>query len=97
MISMNKLKVKKVEELPNAVFEVEVIGETKTKHKVSLSEDYYKKLTNGNVPAEELVKRSFDFLLAREKNTSILSEFNLSLIQTYFPDFESEITRNITK
>ena len=41
--------------------------------------------------AEDLVRRSFDFLLAREAKESILREFDLSVIQRYFPEYESAI------
>jgi hypothetical protein len=37
------------------------------------------------------VKRSFEFLLEREPNTSILPEFDLSVIQRYFPEYERTI------
>jgi len=43
------------------------------------------------VPPEELVKKSFEFLLAREPKESILREFNLREIAKYFPEYESEI------
>ncbi len=38
--------------------------------------------------AEELVRDSFGFLLAREPKESILKEFDLSAIQRYFPDYD---------
>ncbi|MEZ5397399.1 MAG: hypothetical protein R2724_32110 [Bryobacterales bacterium] len=38
-----------------------------------------------------LVERSFEFLLEREPNTSILSQFDLSVIQRYFPEYERSI------
>ncbi len=38
--------------------------------------------------AEQLVKDSFDFLLQRESKESILSQFDLSVIERYFPDYE---------
>ena len=34
---------------------------------------------------------SFKFLLERENNTSILSNFNLEIIQNYFPEYKNEI------
>lgn len=40
---------------------------------------------------EELIKKSFEFLLKRESKQSILSRFNLRVIGNYFPDFEEEI------
>jgi len=38
-----------------------------------------------------LVRRSFEFLLAREPKESILPAFGLSVIARYFPEFEREI------
>lgn len=38
-----------------------------------------------------LVRRSFEFLVAREPNTSILREFSLSTIERYYPEFVKEI------
>jgi hypothetical protein len=42
---------------------------------------------------EDLVARSFDFLLEREPASSILATFDLSVIQRYFPEFDREFTR----
>jgi len=38
----------------------------KTEHNVELNDEYYQKLTNGEMAKEELVKKSFQFLLERE-------------------------------
>ncbi|CAN5706979.1 hypothetical protein BH23PAT2_BH23PAT2_01220 [soil metagenome] len=67
------------------IFEV-TVGEQK--YKVNLSEEYYQELTGGKVTPEELVKRSFEFLLKRESPEAILPEFALPLINNYFPDYE---------
>ena len=40
---------------------------------------------------EDLVRRSFEFLLEREPRTSILREFDLPVIGRYFPEYEREI------
>lgn len=37
---------------------------------------------------EDLVRRSFEFLLDREPAGSILRRFNLSVIETYFPEYD---------
>ena len=37
---------------------------------------------------EELVTRSFDFLLEREPASSILKSFELSVIGRYFPEYD---------
>ena len=41
----------------------------------------------------DLVRRSFEFLLAREPKESILRSFGLSTIVRYFPEYEREIRR----
>ncbi len=63
----------------------------KTEHTVTLDDDYYRDLTQGNVTKEELIERSFEFLLERESKESILSKFDLKVIGRYFPEFEREI------
>lgn len=61
-------------------------------HKVMLTNDYYKKLTvNEKVKPYELVEKSIEFLLERENKESILSEFDLKIINNYFPEYEDEI------
>jgi len=37
---------------------------------------------------DELVRASFDFLLAREPKESILKAFDLAVIKRYFPDYD---------
>jgi hypothetical protein len=88
---MAQIEVKKLADFPQAAFEVTVRSNTVTKHKVTLTKEYYEKLTGGAVSPEELVEKSFAFLLAREPNTSILSAFNLTVISGYFPAYEQEI------
>jgi hypothetical protein len=72
----------------NFVFNVRIQNHT---YKVRLSREYYKKLTAGNVEPEELIRKSFDFLLEREPASSILPEFDLPLIGHYFPEYEEAI------
>ncbi|MGI6456836.1 MAG: hypothetical protein ACOX5R_14615 [bacterium] len=67
-------------------------GDT-TSHTVDLQESYYQQLTNGTLPPDELVIRSFEFLLAREPKTSILRKFNLQVIEDYFPDYPEKAQR----
>lgn len=88
---MTKIEIKQLRGFPKAEFEVRVAANTVTHHKVIVAKDYYEKLTGGNISAEKLVERSFEFLLGREPNTSILSEFNLKVIKSYFPEYEQEI------
>jgi len=74
-------------------FDVTVEERTTTTHTVTVSPEYYQKLTGGEVPVERLVLRSFDFLLEREPHTSILRQSDLPLIQRYFPRYESSIRK----
>lgn len=84
------IDVKKIE--PGR-FSVTVSEEgSSSRHTVSLDEAYYHRLTNGKISEEELIKRSFDFLLRRESKESILSQFNLKVISTYFPEYEKQIS-----
>jgi hypothetical protein len=80
-----------VEKVNDMMFKVTVTGRTTTTHTVTVSPEYKQKLTGGKVPAEKLVEKSFEFLLERESNTSILRTFDLPAIQRYFPEYEKTI------
>lgn len=82
-----------VKKIDDTTFEVTVKERTVTEHRVSLDPSYHAKLTGGRVTAEELVKKSFEFLLERESNTSILSAFDLPVIGQYFPEYERTIRK----
>ena len=84
------IRIKKQDE---NTFEVTVQedGDSST-HAVTVADDYYEKLTGGEITREELVARSFEFLLEREPKEAILSRFALEAINTYFPEYEDEIT-----
>jgi hypothetical protein len=56
-----------------------------------LKSPYYEKLTDKRVTPEVLVEKSFEFLLDRESNTSILRSFDLPVIAQYFPEYERVI------
>lgn len=87
----HRVTIKEVKPLPQAEYKVTVESKSKTSHTVKLSRDYYEKLTGGNVDPDELVGKSFEFLLEREPNTSILAEFTLETIQKYFPGYEDNM------
>lgn len=85
---MADILINQLEEFPEALFEVKVIADTTTAHKVLVKHDYYQKLTSGNIPPADLIRKSFEFLLEKEPNTSILPEFKLSVIKNFYPEFE---------
>lgn len=73
------------------VYEVYVDGETQTRHRVHMSQEYYRELCGATVTHEWVLMQAFKFLLEREPNSAILAEFDLPKINDYFPEFESEI------
>ncbi|GAH50718.1 unnamed protein product [marine sediment metagenome] len=78
----------KVEKKNQQEFTVKVEGK---EYNVGLDDEYWQDLTGGKIAKEELIKKSFEFLLEREPKESILSKFNLRIINQYFPEFEEEI------
>lgn len=80
-----------VEKLDERTFRVTVADRTTTTHTVTVDPSYHEKLTGGHVSAETLVEKSFEFLLERESNTSILRTFELPVIGRYFPEYETTI------
>ena len=80
-----------VEKLDDTTFKVTVTDGAQTSHHVTVDPSYYQKLTGGVVSPEILVEKSFEFLLERESNTSILSRFELPVIGRYFPEYEKVI------
>ena len=80
-----------VETIDERTFKVTVTGRSTTTHTVTVDPSYHTKLTGGRVSAEKLVEKSFEFLLERESNTSILRSFELPVIGRYFPEYEATI------
>ena len=65
----------------------------KIEYTVILDEDYWRDLTDRREEPGQLVRRSFGFLLSRESKDVILKKFNLRAVNTYFPEFEEEISK----
>lgn len=82
-----------VQTLTPGRFEVTVVAGATTTHDVTAASDYVERLTGDAHSGAELVERSFEFLLEREPNTSILRQFELPVIGTYFPEYEREMQR----
>jgi len=82
-----------VEKINDQTFEVTVESRRVTTHIVTVTPQVYLELTDGEVPIETLVEKSFEFLLQREPNTSILSSFDLPIIGRYFPEYERTIKK----
>jgi hypothetical protein len=76
-------------------YEVIVSGETETVHRVRMSPDYYRKLCGSTVTHEWVLIQAFQFLLEREPNTAILTDFDLAVINRYFPEFEAVMAQRL--
>lgn len=72
-------------------FSVTVQGKHDSTHQVTVHAEYASELIPENHTVQELVKASFNFLLDRESNTSILRSFDLSVIERYFPEYPQAI------
>ena len=57
-----------------------------TKHEVTVMPDDIARYSPGTTP-ERLLEASFEFLLEREPASSILSRFELPVIERYFPEY----------
>jgi hypothetical protein len=88
-----RIEVSRVREGEFLVTVVE--GSTQSKHSVTLKEQDYVRLSGGRIEPEDLIVRSFEFLLKRESKESILARFDLLEIAHYFPTFELDIQRAI--
>ncbi|CAM8321045.1 hypothetical protein [Candidatus Methylopumilus planktonicus] len=84
-----------VKSIKESDFEVIVESKSITQHKVHVSNDFYNFLTDGKVSYEHLIIASFEFLLERESNNSILSQFDLKVVSQYFPEYEKEIKKRL--
>jgi hypothetical protein len=69
---------------------------SETTHEVTVSANDYAKLTAGKIEPEELVRKSFEFLIEHEPKESILRRFDLSAISRYFPEYEREMKRSLS-
>ena len=87
-----------VEKVDASHFRVRVIeGGSETSHQVTLDPKDHARLAGASITPEELIRKSFEFLLEREPKESILGRFDLSVISRYFPEYEREIKRRLSE
>ena len=79
------ISVKKVDDNN---FEVIIKLDKTTKHLVTFTDDYFEEFRNYNAKIMVL-EDSFKFLLKRENNDSILPQFDLRIIEEFFPDYKN--------
>ncbi len=85
-----------VEKFDASHFRVRVIETgSESTHQVTLNPKDCARLAGATTEPEELIRKSFEFLLEREPKESILSRFDLSVISRYFPEYEREIKKRL--
>ena len=85
-----------VEKLDASHFRVRVIeAGSESTHQVTLDPQDCARLAGGAAQPEELIRKSFEFLLEREPKESILARFDLSVIRRYYPEYEREIRKRL--
>jgi hypothetical protein len=85
-----------VRHLSGDQYEVTVTDGTVTIHQVTLKEADRVRLSGADISGDALIAESFRFLLEREPNTSILRKFDLSVIGSYFPEYERDIRKRLS-
>ena len=82
-----------IRKISDKLFEVTVAENSTTTHTVTVTDQSLTDLTNNNVTKTQLLEFSFNFLLDKEPNTSILSSFDINVISRYFSDYKDEVRR----
>jgi len=79
-------------------FEVTVReGKGETRHHVTMSRETYDQLATGKYTLERCLEATFQFLLDREPKETILRSFDVTVISRYFPEFERELPRYLSR
>jgi hypothetical protein len=80
------------EEAERLSFQVRVAGDSsETTHEVTVARADLERLARDDETGTQFIQRCFEFLLEREPNEAIMRTFDVSVIKTYFPNFEEEI------
>ena len=80
-----------IRKISDELFEVTVAENSTTTHTVTVTDQSLTDLTNNNVTKTQLLEFSFNFLLDKEPNTSILSSFDINVISKYFSDYRDGV------
>jgi hypothetical protein len=92
------IEVRRVAEGDPLGFEVHIReGMSETRHHVTIARQMCDRLTAGKYTPEGCLDAAFRFLLDREPKESILGRFDVTAISRYFPEFERELPRYLSK
>jgi hypothetical protein len=67
---------------------------SESRHSVTFTRADFQRLAPSGDAPQALVRRSFEFMLAREPKEAILKSFALTDIGRYFPEYEREMGRS---
>lgn len=74
-------------------FNVEITDQNgSTSHRVTMDRDFIMRI-GATYDPEHVIRKSFEFLLAREPKEKILTEFDVTVIPKYFPDYIKSLER----
>lgn len=70
--------------------------DSKTEHTVTMQKEFYALMSDDSgASPEDIVEQSFEFLLEREPKESILRQFDIAVIGTYFPEYAAELKKKL--
>ena len=72
-------------------------GSGESHHEVTITQEKCMRLTAGKHTPEQCLDAAFRFLLDREPKELILRRFDVSVISRYFPEFERELPRYLSR
>src|SRR5262249_42538305 len=72
-------------------------GKGETRHRVTMRQETFERLAGGKHTPERCVEAAFRFLLDREPKESILGRLDVTVISRYFPEFERELPRYLSR
>jgi hypothetical protein len=72
-------------------------GQGETRHHVTMARETCDRLTAAQDTPERCLEAAFRFLLDREPKEAILSRFDVTVISRYFPEFEQELPRYLSR
>jgi hypothetical protein len=92
------IEVRRIAEDDSLEFEVIVReGGGETRHHVTMSRETCNRLTVSKDTPERCLEAAFRFLLDREPKESILGHFDVTVISRYFPEFDRELLRHLSR
>ena len=83
------MKLIDVQTITDDEFLVTINKNDVTFHRVFVSDVAQEKFAQGKLTKEQLLKKSFLFLLQKEDQALILEEFDIEDIEKYFPEFSN--------